>query len=70
MTTKPAAIKAAQERRANAKLRKYARRIPDNAALVNLLLSFADKPFRADLYRRLVPHLRFTPIKLEDMHHV
>lgn len=63
---KPAQLKAEQERLAKVKLRKMARRIPDNAVLANILLSF-ERPFRVDFYNRIVPHLKFDPIPLEAL---
>lgn len=64
---KPKQIAAEKERRARAKFRVMARRIPDNAVLTNILLQM-EKPIRAALLRNLTPHLRFRPISLEDLH--
>lgn len=61
---KPKQIAAETERLAKVRLRKYARRIPDNATLLNILLGL-EKPFRYDFYHRIRPHLRFEPIPLE-----
>lgn len=62
---KPARAKAEKERLAKVTLRKYARMIPDNAKLAQILLQFPDKPFQRDFYYKLRPHLRFEPIPLE-----
>ena len=62
---KPAQIKAEKERRAKAQFRKWARRIPDNAALANILLGFPEKPFRREFYFRIKPLLKFEAIQLE-----
>ena len=67
---KPAQIRAEKERRARAQFRKWARRIPDNAALANILLGFPEKPFRAEFYRRVVPLLNFKAIPLEAIDNV
>ncbi len=45
-------------------MRALARRIPNNAALVNILNGL-ERPIRADFYRAVKPHLRFVPISLE-----
>ena len=66
---KPARMKAEKERQAKVKLRKWARRIPNNAAFMNVLLSFTDKPFRRQFYDRIIPYLKFKPIPLETLNH-
>lgn len=65
MSGKPAHQKAETERIAKVRFRKWARRIPDNAALANILLGFQDKPFRREFYWRIKPLLKFDPIPLE-----
>ncbi len=61
---KPAQSKAERERLAKIKMRRWVRQIPDNAALMNLLLQM-EKPFRADFLRVATPFLKFKPISLE-----
>ena len=61
---KPAQVKAHQEREAKKKLRTWSRRIPDNAALINIMAQF-EGPFRRDFYYRVKPYLRFSPLSLE-----
>lgn len=58
-------LKVEKERLAKVKLRRWARRIPNNAALVNILNGFPDKPFRRQFYNRIKPLLRFEPVPLE-----
>ena len=71
LAMKPNRLAAEKERKAKVKFRRLARKIRDNAMLVNILLSFPDKPFRGEFLRRVAPHLKFTPIQLEDLdHHV
>lgn len=67
---KPNRLAAEKERRAQAKFRKYIRRIPDNATLVNILLSFPEKQFRRVFYDKALPYLKFKPIQFEDIQHV
>lgn len=63
---KPARIKAERDRRANVEMRKWARRIPDNAKLINIMAR-CEGPLRRDLYQKLRPYLRFSPIPLEEL---
>lgn len=70
---KPARRKAERVRLANArawnKFREIGREIPDNAVLANILMRLKDRPIREGFYRNVVPHLRFKPIRLEDIIH-
>ena len=66
---KPAREKAEKERLAKVKLRKYARQIPDNAVLTNILLSFPENPFRRQFYNQIRPFLKFDPVPLETINH-
>jgi hypothetical protein len=61
---KPKQFAAEKERLAKARLRKYARQIPDNETLLNILLGL-EKPVRYNFYYKVKPHLRFDPIPLE-----
>ena len=63
---KPARIKAERERLANIKFRQMIRRIPDNAALTNILLRF-EEPFRSIWYHRAAPLLKFKAVPLETI---
>lgn len=64
---KPSRIAAEKERLARVRLRRWARRIPGNAELANILAGFPEKPFRSQFYYRILPHLRFVPLKLEEL---
>lgn len=61
---KPARLRAETERLAEVKMRKFARAIPDNAKLINILLRL-ESPMARDLYSKLKPHLKFEPVSLE-----
>ena len=63
---KPSQIKAGEERRAKVKLRRLARKIPDNARLINILLQF-EPPFRVHFYAKVQPYLKFKPVPLEEI---
>ncbi len=63
---KPHQLKAEKERRAKVKMRELARKIPNNEALVRILLGL-EKPLRADFYRIVSKHVRFVPIRLEAL---
>ena len=62
---KPNRIAAEKERKAKVRLRRMARSIPDNATLTRIVMSFPERPFRADFYRRIAPNLKFKPLPLE-----
>lgn len=64
---KAAKLKAEQERLAKVKMRKWARRIPDNAMFAKIIRQFPELPFRADFYRNITPYLKFTPVPLEQI---
>ena len=70
---KPARQKAERVRRANARawkqFREIGREIPDNAALMTILLRIREKPIREGFYRNVKPHLRFPAIPLEAIVH-
>ena len=57
---KPQRIRAESDRLAKVRLRGFARRIPNNSALVNMLAQF-EGPFRRDFFLRIKPFLRFKP---------
>lgn len=55
---KPAKAKAEAERRAKREFYKIARKIPDNAVLINILLSITERPIREGFLRNVKPYLR------------
>lgn len=61
---KPAQAKARRERLAKVKMREWARKIPDNATLINVLAGM-EKPLRRDFLHVITPHLRFKPVATE-----
>lgn len=66
---KPAQRRAEIERKNKIKFRKIARKIPDNATLLNIMLQLTERPIREGFYRNIKPFLRFQPIPLEEISH-
>ena len=65
---KPAKLKAERERKAKIEFRRLARRIPDNEALKEIVLKLADqRPVQEGFFRNIAPHLKFTPIPLQEI---